>query len=260
MVRLIIAGACGRMGLRILDLADQVTGVSVGAVFERTGHPRIGQEIATGLLLTDNPVEALQSGEVLIDFTHHTASMQHLRLAAQMNKAAVVGTTGFSAEQMKEIQSLGEIMRMVMAPNMSVGVNLMFKVIADMARILGGDYDLEVVEAHHRLKKDAPSGTALRMAEVLAAARGSNLEGVGIFSRHGNIGQRSDREIGIQAIRGGDIVGEHTVYFIGNGERLEVTHRAHSRDNFARGALKAAQWIVNKPNGLYNMQDVLGLK
>ena len=248
------------MGARVLELAQETPGVKVGAVFERPDHPRIGQEIAPGLILEDNPTKAFQAGDVVVDFTHHTATMEHLRLAAALKKAAVTGTTGFSDKHMEEIRALSAATRLVLAPNMSVGVNLMFKVIHDMARILGEGYDIEVVEAHHRLKKDAPSGTALRMAEIAAQARGASLKDVGVYSRHGLIGQRSDPEIGIQAVRGGDIVGEHTVYFIGGGERLEVIHRAHSRDNFARGALRAAQWIVDKPDGLYDMQDVLGLK
>jgi 4-hydroxy-tetrahydrodipicolinate reductase len=260
MIRLIVAGACGRMGARILELAQETPGVIAAAAFERPDHPRIGQEIAPGLILGDNPAKAFQVGDVVVDFTHHTAAMEHLRIAAGLNKAAVIGTTGFLPEHIEEIRTLAADTRLVVAPNMSVGVNLMFKVIHDMARVLGDSYDIEVVEAHHRLKKDAPSGTALRMAEIAAQARGVSLKDVGVYSRHGLIGQRSDPEIGIQVVRGGDIVGEHTVYFIGGGERLEVIHRAHSRDNFARGALKAAQWIVDKPNGLYDMQDVLGLK
>jgi 4-hydroxy-tetrahydrodipicolinate reductase len=260
MTGLVIAGACGRMGARILELAQEIPGVKVKAVFERPDHPRMGQEIAPGLILEGGPTEALEKGEVVVDFTQPGAAMEHLRLAAALNKAAVVGTTGFSLEHMEEIRALSAGMRLVLAPNMSVGVNLMFKLVHDVAHVLGEGYDIEVVEVHHRLKKDAPSGTALRLAEIAAQARGGSLEEVGVYSRRGLIGRRSDAEIGIQAVRGGDIVGEHTVYFIGHGERLEVIHRAHSRDNFARGALRAAQWIVDKPNGLYDMQDVLGLK
>ena len=143
---------------------------------------------------------------------------------------------------------------------MSVGVNLMFKVVADIARVLGDSYDVEIVEAHHRLKKDAPSGTAIKLGQVIAHALGRELEKTGVYARHGIIGQRTDKEIGIQTVRAGDIVGEHTVLFGGMGERLEIIHRAHSRDNFARGAVRAAQWIVTQPPGLYDMQDVLGLK
>ena len=260
MVKLIIAGACGRMGGRIIALAEQSKDVSVAAAFEHPDHPKIGEEVAPGVRLKGMLDPILESGDVLIDFTEHTATLNHLRLVANHGKAAVVGTTGFSPEELDQIQALSSTSSMVVAPNMSVGVNLMFKIARDMATILDDAYDIEVLEAHHRLKKDAPSGTAVKLAEVLADARGNNLQEVGVFSRRGHIGQRSDGEIGVQTIRAGDIVGEHTVLFAGPGERLELTHRAHSRDNFARGAITAARWVVNQPNGLYDMQNVLGLK
>jgi len=260
MVKLIVAGACGRMGSRIIALAEQAKGVSVAAAFEHPDHPKIGEEVAPDVQLKGMLDPLLESGDVLIDFTEHTATLNHLRLVAKHGKSAVVGTTGFTPEELNEIRELSSACSMVLAPNMSVGVNLMFKIARDMARILDESYDIEVVEAHHRLKKDAPSGTAVKLAEILADARGSKLQEVGVFARHGHIGQRSDSEIGVQTIRAGDIVGEHTVLFAGPGERLELTHRAHSRDNFARGAITAAQWVVNQPNGLYDMQSVLGLK
>ena len=172
----------------------------------------------------------------------------------------VLGTTGFSPAQVAEIHALGARTRLVFAPNMSVGVNLMFKVVADVAKVLPQGYDVEIVEAHHRLKKDAPSGTAIKLAQVIAHALDRNLEEVGVYARHGIIGQRTDKEIGIQTVRAGDIVGEHTVLFGGIGERIEITHRAHSRDNFAKGAVRAAQWVVKQPPACYDMQDVLGLK
>jgi 4-hydroxy-tetrahydrodipicolinate reductase len=172
----------------------------------------------------------------------------------------VIGTTGFSGDGLKEVGTLSREMRCVMAPNMSVGVNVMFKIADEMARILGDDYDMEILEVHHRLKKDAPSGTAMRLAQILAKAVGRDLDRVGVYERHGVIGQRTDEEIGIQTWRAGDITGEHTVMFGGMGERLELIHRAHSRDNFARGAVRAALWVVKQPKGLYDMQDVLGLR
>ena len=260
MVRLIVTGARGRMGGRIMAFAQQTDGVSIAALVEHSDHPDIGKEIAPGLTLKGMLDPVLESGDVLVDFTEHTAALNSLRLVAKHRKAAVVGTTGFTPEEMEEIRGLSKDIPVVLAPNMSVGVNLMFKVIRDMARVLGEGYDIEIVEAHHRMKKDAPSGTAMRMAEVLAEVRGEDLDKVGVFARHGHIGQRTDREIGVQTIRAGDIVGEHTVYFAGPGERLELIHRAHSRDNFARGAVKAAQWVVNQPHGVYDMQDVLGLR
>lgn len=172
----------------------------------------------------------------------------------------VIGTTGFSSAQLEEVKSLVSQVPCVMSPNMSVGVNLIYKVISEMAKILGDEYDIEVIEAHHRLKKDAPSGTALKIAEVLAEAVNRDLDQVGVYARKGLIGERGKGEIGIQTIRAGDIVGDHTILFGGIGERIEVTHRASSRDTFAGGALRAARWVVQQPPGLYDMMDVLGLK
>jgi 4-hydroxy-tetrahydrodipicolinate reductase len=202
----------------------------------------------------------LDRGEVLIDFTNPEATLNNLRQAAAAGKAVVIGTTGLSAAQQAEVKALAAQTRVVLAPNMSVGVNLMFKVVADIARVLSAGYDVEIVEAHHRLKKDAPSGTAVKLAQVIAQALQRNLDEVAVYERKGMIGQRTDAEIGIQTVRAGDIVGEHTVIFGGIGERLEIIHRAHNRDNFARGAVRAARWIVAQPPGLYDMQDVLGLK
>jgi 4-hydroxy-tetrahydrodipicolinate reductase len=172
----------------------------------------------------------------------------------------VIGTTGFNTAELDELKSLAKRFPCVLSPNMSVGVNLIFKVISEMARTLGDDYDIEVIEAHHRLKKDAPSGTALKIAEVLARAVDRDLNQVGVYARKGLIGERKKQEIGIQTIRAGDIVGDHTILFGGMGERIELTHRASSRDTFARGALRAAGWVVTQPPGLYDMMDVLNLK
>jgi 4-hydroxy-tetrahydrodipicolinate reductase len=172
----------------------------------------------------------------------------------------VIGTTGFSSDELHELRSLARQVPCVFSPNMSVGVNLLYKVIGEMAKTLGDDYDIEVIEAHHRLKKDAPSGTALKIAEVLARAVNRDLNQVGVYARKGLVGERKKQEIGIQTIRAGDIVGDHTVLFGGMGERIEITHRASSRDTFARGALRAARWVVKQPPGLYDMMDVLNLK
>jgi 4-hydroxy-tetrahydrodipicolinate reductase len=172
----------------------------------------------------------------------------------------VIGSTGFTAEEMKQADALAKKTRCVLAPNMSVGVNVMFKVLADVAKILGDEYDVEIVEAHHHLKKDAPSGTAMKMAQIIAEALDRDLDRDAVYMRKGMIGERTRKEIGIQTLRAGDIVGEHTVMFGAVGERLEFIHRAHSRDNFAKGAIRAAKWIVSQKNGLYDMQDVLGLK
>jgi len=199
-------------------------------------------------------------GDVLIDFTTPQATLENMRMIAPRGIASVIGTTGFKGDMLKEIETLGRKTRCVFAPNMSVGVNVMFKIAGEMARILGPDYDMEILEVHHRLKKDAPSGTAMHLARVLADAAGRDLEKVGVYERKGMIGERTDSEIGIQTWRAGDITGEHTVMFGGMGERLELIHRAHNRDNFARGAVKAALWVVNQTPGIYDMQDVLGLR
>ncbi|HEB76676.1 MAG TPA: 4-hydroxy-tetrahydrodipicolinate reductase, partial [Nitrospirae bacterium] len=188
------------------------------------------------------------------------STIQNLRAASEKGKAMVIGTTGFSKEDLQEISALVRSIPCVMAPNMSVGVNLLFKVLRDVATVLGDDYDIEIIEAHHRMKKDAPSGTAIRLAEVVAGALGRNLDEVAIYARKGLIGERGRKEIGIQTVRGGDIVGEHTVMFAGTGERIEIVHRASSRDTFAAGAVRAALWVYGRSAGLYDMLDVLGLK
>jgi 4-hydroxy-tetrahydrodipicolinate reductase len=267
MVRVIVSGAAGRMGGRIIHMLEAAEGISLAGAFERPDHPAVGKDVGEvvglphqGLKVAGSIGEVLDQGEVVIEFSHPEPSLHHLWQVADAGKAMVMGTTGFSPAQTGEIHALASRAHLVFAPNMSVGVNLMFKVVADLARILNEGYDVEIVEAHHRLKKDAPSGTAIKLAQVIAHALGRNLEEVGVYARRGIIGKRTDSEIGIQTLRAGDIVGEHTVLFGGIGERLEIIHRAHSRDNFARGAVRAAKWIVSQPPGLYDMQDVLGLK
>lgn len=267
MSKVIVAGAAGKMGTRIIHMLAGAPGLELVGAFEQPGHPAVGRTVAevTGVAGCNLPVgdslaAVLPLGEVVIDFTTPEASVAHLRQVAAAGKAAVIGTTGFTAMQLAEIKELSRNCRVVLAPNMSVGVNLMFKVVGDIARVLSSGYDVEIIEAHHRLKKDAPSGTAMKLAQVIAQALQRDLEQVAVYERKGLIGQRTDAEIGIQTIRAGDIVGEHTVIFGGIGERLEIIHRAHNRDNFARGAVRAAQWILTQPSGLYDMQDVLGLK
>ena len=267
MIRAIVTGAAGRMGTRIITLIAETEGIELAGAVERRGHPWIGRDAGeglgpgrTGVLIGDDLAVCIEQGDVVIDFTAHDVSTGHLEIAARKGKAIVIGSTGFTSQEMVRARELAGSFPCVIAPNMSVGVNVLFKVLADVAGILGGDYDVEIVETHHRLKKDAPSGTALRMAQVIAESLGRDLEKVGVYSRRGMIGERTGQEIGIQTLRAGDIVGEHTVIFGGMGERVEFTHRAHSRDNFARGAIRAALWVVGRPNGLYDMQDVLGLR
>jgi 4-hydroxy-tetrahydrodipicolinate reductase len=199
-------------------------------------------------------------GDVIINFTNPEASIGSLEFARAMGSAIVIGTTGLSPEQTERIKELSKSVRCVFSPNMSVGVNVMFRIVQEVAQVLGPEYDIEIFEAHHRLKKDSPSGTAAKLGELIAKAIGRDFGQVGVYGRKGMVGERTKEEIGMQVIRAGDIVGEHTVLFGGMGERLEIIHRAHSRDNFARGAVRAALWVVNQPNGLYDMQDVLGLR
>jgi len=264
-MKAIVTGAAGRMGGRILCLLAEQGHAVVGAL-ERKGHPSLGKdpgEVAgfgrSGVLISDELAPLLGQAEVVIDFTIPDFTLQAAHCAAKKKIPMVIGTTGLSPSEVQELRSIASEIAIVFSPNMSIGVNVMFKAVSDLGKVLGEEYDIEVVEMHHRMKKDAPSGTALRLAEILAQARGGDLEEVGKFSRRGNIGERKKGEIGVQSLRGGDVVGEHTVIFAGPGERLELTHRAHSRDNFARGAVLAAAWVVHQRPGFYTMQNVLGL-
>lgn len=267
MTRVIVAGAAGRMGQRIIHMVQAHPGLELSGAFEAEGNLAIGKDAGaisglgeTGIHITAGLESVIDQGDVIIDFTFHAATVRFAHLAASHGKAMVIGTTGLSAEELATLKGLAEAQfPCVQSPNMAVGVNVLFKLVEKTAAILGDAYDVEIVEAHHRMKKDAPSGTALKLGQMAAAALGRDLAEVGVMERNGIIGERTDREIGIQTIRGGDIVGEHTVYFAGAGERLEIVHRATSRDNFAHGAALAAAWVTGKPNGLYTMFDVLEL-
>lgn len=255
------------MGRRIVHTILQTSGIDLVGAVEKEDHPTVGKDVGDlvgeaqiGVVVESDLMRVADRGEVIVDFTAPDVSLRSLEVATQRNLAIVIGTTGFSPEQMDRVRALGPRTRCVMAPNMSVGVNVMFKIVGEIARILGEDYDVEIVEAHHRFKKDAPSGTAIRLGETIAGALGRELEEVGVWSRKGLIGERKPTEVGMAVVRAGDIVGEHTVIFGGIGERLEVIHRVHSRDNFARGAVKAALWVAGQREGLYDMQDVLGLR
>jgi 4-hydroxy-tetrahydrodipicolinate reductase len=267
MVKIAVAGAAGRMGSRITAISKEYEGLQLAGAFERKGHKDAGKDVGTlvgigntGITLVDSLESIIDNADVIISFATVEASKEHLRLATSKGKAMVIGTTGFTKDDLKEVIELTKKIPCVMASNMSMGVNLLLKVLHDIARVLGDAYDVEIIEAHHRMKKDAPSGTALKMAQVISDALNRNLDDVAVYARKGIIGERPAKEIGIQTIRAGDIVGEHTVIFGGLGERIEVTHKVSSRDTFARGALKAATWVYGKPAGLYDMQDVLGLK
>lgn len=267
MIKVAVAGAVGRMGTRIIANILAGSAFELVGALESAGDSALGKDAGlvagdgeSGVKISDSLEQVMPKADVLIDFTAPETTLGHLEIVAKHGKAAVIGSTGHSPEQRQAIESLAKKIPFVMASNMSVGVNVLWKIVADAAKLLGDGFDVEIVEAHHRLKKDAPSGTAMTTAEVLAKALGRDLAKDAVYHREGMIGARKPNEIGIQTIRGGDVVGDHTVFFLGNGERLEVTHRATSRDTFALGSLRAAQWIVGKPNGLYSMADVLGLK
>ncbi len=267
MIRAAVAGVAGRMGTRIAQIIGQTEGLKLSGGFEYSAHPSVGSDLAqviggspAGMPVNSSIHDVLDGVDVIIDFTNATVSLEHLRIASKAGKAMVIGSTGFTGEQLQEARELAHTVPCVLTPNMSMGVNIVFKVVENVARMLGDDFDVEIVEAHHRFKKDAPSGTAIKLAEVIAQALGRDLEKTGVYERHGIIGERTPKEIGLQTLRGGDIVGEHTVMFAGLGERIEITHRAHNRDNFARGAVRAAQWVVGKTPQLYDMHDVLGIR
>jgi 4-hydroxy-tetrahydrodipicolinate reductase len=255
------------MGGRIINIIHDTEGITLGAAFEHPDSPAVGQDAGTaaglkslGVTVADSLDSVIDQGDVIIDFTISEASLKHSHIAASHKKPIVIGTTGLASEELNEIRQLAKDSLCVLAPNMSVGINLLYKLVDTAARVLGDDYDVEIIEAHHRMKKDAPSGTALQLGRVIAASLGRDFDKVSLFERHGFIGERSKKEIGIQTLRAGDIVGEHTVLFGGIGERIEIVHKASSRDTFAKGAVRAALWIVEQPAGFYDMQDVLGLK
>ncbi|HEX6082572.1 MAG TPA: 4-hydroxy-tetrahydrodipicolinate reductase [Methylomirabilota bacterium] len=266
MADVVVAGAAGRMGSRLVALLQQESDLRLVGALEAPGHPALGRDAgeSAGIGRLGIPIGAdvdalLGKDRILIEFSVPEASLVHAREVARHGGRAVIGTTGFSTVQREELARIGRSIPLLVSPNMSVGVNVAFKVLADMARLLGDEYDVEIVETHHRFKKDAPSGTAMRMAEVVAQALGRDLPSTAVYDRHAKLAERSRKEIGMAALRSGDVVGEHTVVFGSLGERLELTHRAHSRDNFARGALRGARFIATAGPGLYSMQDVLGL-
>jgi 4-hydroxy-tetrahydrodipicolinate reductase len=252
MVKVIVNGALGRMGTRILACAADDAEVDVvGAVdvVEHGDDPHVGTDLA----------DLVGDADVVIDFTSHIGVPATIDIVAAAGKALVIGTTGLTRDEQQSLDRAAGRVPIVYAPNMGVGVNVLFQVVGPIAKTLGSAYDVEIVEAHHNQKKDAPSGTARKLAENIAAALGRDLGKDGVYGREGVVGARPPGEIGVHAVRAGDIVGEHTVIFAGPGERIELTHRAHSRDTFARGALRAAKWVVGKPPKLYSMLDVLGL-
>jgi 4-hydroxy-tetrahydrodipicolinate reductase len=266
MADVVVAGAAGRMGSRLVALLSGDPELRLVGALEAAGHPALGRDAGEvagvgplGIAIGADVETVLAPDRILIEFSVPEATLAHLRIIATRGGRAVIGTTGFSPAQRVEIEGLAREAAVMLSPNMSVGVNVAFRVLREMARMLGDDYDVEITEIHHRFKKDAPSGTALGMAEAVAGALGRDLAAVSVYGRQGLPGERTRKEIGIMSLRSGDVVGEHTVSFGALGERLELTHRAHSRDTFAHGALRGARFIAAARPGLYSMQDVLGL-
>lgn len=267
MIRVAITGAAGRMGRNLIDACNQAEGLEVTAAIEHAGCSLLGADAGElagieklNVPLVEELSAVISNFDVLIDFTRPEVTVANLKICGDAGKCMVIGTTGFSDEQKQQIEKAALKAGIVFAPNMSVGVNLCFKLLDLAARVMGNDVDIEVIEAHHRHKVDAPSGTALRMGEVVADALGRDLKECAVYGREGQTGERERQTIGFETIRAGDIVGEHTVMFADTGERVEITHKASSRMTFAKGAARAAAFVVARGKGLYDMQDVLGLK
>ncbi len=266
MTKIIVAGALGRMGKTILSLAQQDSQIKIAGAFERPDNPFLGKDVGelAGGRAIHVPVhpdlrECIESGDVLIDFTQPAATLQHLKIAVEHRRRMVIGTTGLAPDMIRKVREAAKKIAIVQAPNMSLGVNLLFRLARLVGSTLSDEYDVEITEAHHKHKKDAPSGTALELAREVAAGRKIQLDSNAVYGRKGITGARKKGSIGIHAIRGGDVVGDHTVSFLADGERVELTHRASSREAFARGALLAAKFLMKKKNGFYTMQQVLGL-
>lgn len=265
-IRFAIAGASGRMGKTLIEAILSNQGCQLVGAFDVKGSPSIGRDAGdfigqnTGILVTDSPKQALENADVMIDFTRPEGTLEHLQVCVESGVKAVIGTTGFDPRQLETLRAKGEKIAVVWSPNMAVGVNATFKLLEVAAKILSEGYDIEVIEAHHNKKVDAPSGTALRMGEVIAKQLGISLSEKGVFARQGITGEREEGTIGFSTIRGGDIVGDHTVLFAGTGERIEITHKSSSRQTYAQGSIRAARFLMEHQTGLFDMQDVLGLK
>ncbi|AHK78560.1 dihydrodipicolinate reductase [Ectothiorhodospira haloalkaliphila] len=265
--RIAIVGAGGRMGRTLIEAVGQAPGLELTVATEQPGSSLLGSDAGElagqgrlGVALESDLAALTDRFDLLIDFTRPEGTLDHLEICRQAGRGIIIGTTGFTDEQKTRISEAAREIPVVFAPNMSVGVNLCLQLLDMAARVLGDEVDVEVVEAHHRHKVDAPSGTALRMGEVVASALGRDLKDCAVYGREGVTGERDRKTIGFETIRAGDIVGEHTVMFAGLGERVEITHKASSRMTFAKGAARAATWLAGRPAGLYDMQDVLGLR
>ena len=266
MINVAVAGAAGRMGRALIEAISAAPEFALSGAIEHAASSYLGKDAGELIgapnrcMISDDLDATLRTSQILIDFTRPDATLAHLEACVANKVAMVIGTTGFSSEQKRRIAAAAEQIAIVFAPNMSVGVNLLFKLIETAAGVLDSEYDVEIIEAHHRHKIDAPSGTALRMGEVIAQALKRDLEAVAVYGRQGVTGERKAETIGFSTIRGGDVVGDHTALFAGIGEQLEITHKASSRATFAIGALRAARFAVERQTGLYDMQDVLGLR
>ena len=261
-----IAGASGRMGRMLVEAVQQSPDAHLAGALDVTGSPTIGLDATaftgslSGVKIADDLREGLKNAKYLIDFTRPEGTLAHLKVCRELGVKLIIGTTGFSDAQKAEIEAASRDIAIVMAPNMAVGVNVVFKLLAQAAKALNEGYDIEIIEAHHRHKVDAPSGTALKMGEVVAEALGRDLKACAVYGREGVTGERDPSTIGFATIRGGDVVGDHTVLFAGLGERIEITHKSSSRVHYAQGSLRAARFLAKQPHGLFGMDDVLGLK
>jgi len=264
-LRIAVAGASGRMGRMLIEAVSGASDCLLVGALDIAGSPALGQDAAgflgrtAGIAITDDVRAGLERAQVLIDFTRPEGTLAHLAVCRELGVKAVIGTTGFSEAQRREIAAHAEHIAIVMAPNMSVGVNVVLSLLERAARAFSEGYDIEIIEAHHRHKVDAPSGTALKMGEVIAAALGRDLKGCAVYAREGVTGERDASTIGFSSIRGGDIVGDHTVLFAGSGERIEISHKASSRVSYAQGSLRAARFLRRHTRGLFGMNDVLGI-
>ncbi len=266
MMKIAIAGATGRMGKMLIEAVLNSTDAQLVGALEHASCPQLGEDAGaflgkkTGVVITADIAQALSGAEFLIDFTRPEGTMAYLAVAEKTATKMIIGTTGLSSEQIANLNKASEKLAIVFAPNMSVGVNVTFKLLEIAAKMLNQGYDIEIIEAHHRHKVDAPSGTALKMGEVIADALDKKLDDIAVYAREGHTGERKEGSIGFSAIRGGDIVGDHTVLFAGDGERIEISHKSSSRQSYAQGSLRAVRFLQNQNFGLFDMQDVLGLR
>ena len=261
-----IAGASGRMGRMLIEAILQSPDTRLAGALDIAGSPALGIDATaymgsrSGVVITDDLQAGLKDAQYLIDFTRPEGTMAHLKACREMGVKLIIGTTGFTSEQKAEIEDAARDIAIVLSPNMAVGVNVVFKLLAQAAKALKDGYDIEIIEAHHRHKVDAPSGTALKMGEVVAEATGRDLKACAVYGREGVTGERDPNTIGFATVRGGDVIGDHTVLFAGIGERIEITHKSSSRVHYAQGSLRAARFLARQPHGLFSMDDVLGLK